>query len=219
MSTSETKQNKQAPDHQKKNKRVLLGVIGVVAAMVVLSFASVPLYNLFCRVTGFGGTTQVAGTDTPVEVIDREITVKFNADISSDLPWEFKPEQREVSLNIGEQVKVAYSARSLVNKPTGGTAMYNVTPQKAGKYFQKIECFCFQEQILEPGERVSMPIVFYVDPAIAEDRNLDDVTTITLSYSFFQSNSEALDQALEDFYNQTPATENQAKADMTALTE
>lgn len=219
MSTSENSQNNQETDHQTKNKRVLFGVIGVVAAMIVLSFASVPLYNLFCRVTGFGGTTQVASADTPVEVIDRTITVKFNADISSDLPWEFKPEQREVALKVGEQVKVAYSARSLVREPTGGTAMFNVTPQKAGKYFQKIECFCFQEQILKPGERVSMPVLFYIDPAIADDRNLDDVSTITLSYSFFQSDSEALEQALEDFYNQPPATDNKQEAGTTALTE
>lgn len=218
MSTSEQNKDNPSADHRQKNKRVLLGVIGVVAAMVVLSFASVPLYNLFCRVTGFGGTTQVASADTPVEVIDREITVKFNADISSDLPWEFKPEERQLSLKVGEQVKTAYSARNLVAKPTGGTAMFNVTPQKAGKYFQKIECFCFQEQILKPGERVSMPVLFYIDPAIAEDRNLDDVTTITLSYSFFQSDSEALEQALEDFYNQPPAGSDKT-ADMTALTE
>lgn len=197
----------------RRNSRILLGVFAVVTGMIVLSFASVPLYNVFCRVTGFGGTTQVATEEqAPVQILERRITVKFNGDIASDLPWEFKPDQREITIHVGQQTKISYSARSETTVPTGGTAMFNVTPDKAGKYFHKIQCFCFAEQVLKPGERVVMPVLFYIDPAIAEDRNLDDVKTITLSYSFFKSESEALEQALEDFYNQpSSAAENAEK--------
>lgn len=203
MTAPNSKQNK-----NDKNSRVLLGVFAVVTVMIILSFASVPLYNVFCRVTGFGGTTQVATEEqAPVKIMERQITIKFNGDIATDLPWEFKPDQREITVHVGEQTKISYSARSRTNIPTGGTAMFNVTPDKAGKYFHKIQCFCFSEQILKPGERVTMPVLFYIDPAITDDRNLDDVKTITLSYSFFKSESEALEQALEDFYNQPSATD------------
>jgi cytochrome c oxidase assembly protein subunit 11 len=200
-------------ENESKNKKILLLVFGVVFTMMCVTFASVPLYDLFCRVTGFGGTTQIA-TQFPDEILERQITVKFNANISDDLPWKFEPEQREVSTKLGEQTLVAYRAQNNAKEPTMGTAMYNVTPTKAGKYFQKIECFCFDEQVLKPGERVSMPVMFYVDPKMALDKNLDDVNNITLSYTFYKAESEALEQALEEFYNQ-PSDTNDSSLPLT----
>lgn len=185
---------------QDKNTRTLLMVFGIVIAMVGLSFASVPLYDLFCRVTGFGGTTMVSET-LPDKILDREITVKFNTDTSRNLSWDFSPEERKMSVQVGQQGLIAFNALNEGTKPTVGTAVYNVTPQKAGKYFHKTQCFCFDEQLLTPQQSMKMPVAFYVDPSIAEDRNMDDVTTITLSYSFFPAESEELDAALEAFYN------------------
>lgn len=185
-----------------KNTKTLSLILLVVAAMVGLAFASVPLYNLFCSVTGFGGTTQRADAPPPTgEIIDRDITIKFNADTSPTLPWDFKPDQHEIKVKIGQQGLVSYLAHNRLKTPTMGTAVYNVTPSKAGKYFHKIQCFCFDNQTLTPGQSMHMPVVFYVDPALATDRNMDDVKTITLSYTFFPAESAELDQALEDFYN------------------
>ena len=183
-----------------KNTRVLVSVLALVAGMVGLAFASVPLYNLFCRVTGYGGTTQVsaAGPDT---VLDRKITIKFNADVGRNFPWTFAPDQREVTLKVGQQKLVAYHARNNAAIPVTGTAIYNVSPPKAGKYFHKTQCFCFDEQTLKPGEDMQMPVVFYVDPSIQDDIDLEDLTTITLSYTFFPADSKELDAALEAFYN------------------
>lgn len=168
--------------------------------MVGLAFASVPLYNLFCRVTGYGGTTQRA-TQAPAEILEREITVRFNADTSPNLPWTFKPGQHEITLKIGQQGLVSYLAENKLDIPTTGTAVYNVTPAKAGQYFHKIECFCFAEQTLTPGQSMHMPVLFYLDPAMDKDRNMDDVKNVTLSYTFFPAGTEELDQALEGFYN------------------
>ena len=183
-----------------KNTKTLLSVIVVVASMAGLAFASVPLYRLFCQVTGFAGTTQVSDT-LPDKVLDRKITVRFNSDISQSLPWEFKPEQRKMSVNVGQQGLINFKALNESSKPTTGTAVYNVTPLKAGKYFHKTQCFCFDEQTLTPGESMNMPVLFYIDPTIADDRNMDDVRDITLSYSFFPAQSKELDSALEEFYN------------------
>ena len=170
--------------------------------MIGLSFASVPLYDLFCRVTGYGGTTQVS-LEAPNYVSEREITVNFNADTSSSLNWDFRPELRRVSVKPGQKIIASYRAENKGSIPIAGTALYNVSPPKAGKYFHKIECFCFAEQILQPGEAVSMPVLFFVDPKIDEDESMKDVTTITLSYNFFKTESPELDKALEDFYNQS----------------
>lgn len=168
--------------------------------MIGLAFASVPLYSLFCKVTGWGGTTQVASS-APTEILDRKVVVKFNADIQKDFQWAFKPEQRNVSINVGAQALVAYRATNKGNKTLTGTAVYNVSPPKVGKYFHKIECFCFQEQTLAAGNTVSMPIVFYIDPAFDADPYMNDVNVITLSYTFYESETKALDEALEGFYN------------------
>ena len=192
-----------SPDELKrKNLKVLVTVLAAVFIMVGVSFASVPLYNLFCRVTGFGGTTQVA-QDLPDHVLDRTVTVKLNSDTASNLPWQFEPDMREIDLQIGQKGFVSFHAENKTDVPITGTALYNVVPTKAGKYFHKVQCFCFGEQLLEPKQRVAMPVMFYVSPDIADDPNMDDVKTITLSYTFFKAESEALDQALEAFYNGT----------------
>ncbi|MBX2831860.1 MAG: cytochrome c oxidase assembly protein [Rhodospirillales bacterium] len=169
-----------------RNKRVLFSCVAVVGCMVGLAYASVPLYKLFCQVTGFGGTTQVA-EQAPVEVSEKTIKIRFNADVNSGLNWQFKPEQREITVRLGEDNLAYYTAENMAVRPVTGQAVYNVTPLKAGQYFSKIACFCFDEQTLKPGERVDMPVSFYVDPAIAEDLNTQDVKTITLSYTFFKS--------------------------------
>ena len=173
----------------RRNRRMMAGLFGVVFGMVALSYAAVPLYDLFCRVTGYGGTTQVADA-APEQVLDREIRIRFMADTNRDLPWDFAPEQREVTMRIGESGMAFYQAENLSDRPVTGMAAYNVLPPKAGVYFNKIQCFCFDEQTLAPGESVSMPVYFFVDPAIDDDPNLDEVRTITLSYTFFRSGSD-----------------------------
>ena len=177
---------KHADKTKARNKRVLLSCVAVVGGMIGLSYASVPLYALFCQVTGYGGTTQV-GTDAPRDVSEKTIKIRFNADVNSRLPWQFKPEQREMTVKLGEDNLAHYMAENMSVKPIIGQAVYNVTPLKAGQYFSKIACFCFDEQLLEPGQRVDMPVSFYVDPAIAEDPNTKDVKTITLSYTFYKA--------------------------------
>ncbi|MBM3571772.1 MAG: cytochrome c oxidase assembly protein [Alphaproteobacteria bacterium] len=169
-----------------RNGRMALILSGVVAGMVGLSFASVPLYRLFCQVTGYGGTTQRAERDAR-EVLERLVTVRFNAETARDMPWTFRPAQRQVEVKVGETNLALYRAENKSSQTITGTATFNVTPAKAGLYFSKIQCFCFDEQTLKPGEGVDMPVSFYVDPAIKNDRNLDDVKTITLSYTFFRA--------------------------------
>lgn len=170
---------------------------GVVFGMAGLAFAAVPLYRLFCQVTGFGGTVQVAEA-APVEIGERIVTVRFNADTARDLPWRFMPERREMDVRVGEVNMAFYSAENLSGRALVGSSTFNVTPVKAGSYFNKIECFCFEEQTLAPGERVAFPVSFFVDPAIAEDRRLDDVNTITLSYTFFGRDGSEAEAALSD---------------------
>ncbi|MBT6801941.1 MAG: cytochrome c oxidase assembly protein, partial [Rhodospirillales bacterium] len=149
-------------------------------------YASVPLYQWFCQATGFGGTTQVASA-TPNKILDREITVRFNSDVNSKLPWRFQPEQLSMKLKLGEERLAFYSATNQSDESITGTATFNVTPAKAGIYFNKIDCFCFTEQTLQPGQTVDMPVAFYVDPEIVNDRKLDDVSDIALSYTFFRA--------------------------------
>ena len=170
---------------ESRNGRTALVLVGLVAGMVGLSFASVPLYRLFCQVTGYGGTTQVADA-VPAAPGERIFKVRFNADLHRDLPWLFVPEQREVSLRVGEPGLAFYKAQNLSSQTVTGTATFNVTPQKAGQYFSKVQCFCFDEQTLAPGQTASLGVSFFVDPAILEDPNLDEVTAITLSYTFFR---------------------------------
>ncbi|TWA64491.1 cytochrome c oxidase assembly protein subunit 11 [Azospirillum brasilense] len=174
---------------RRKNRLFMAGLFGLVFGMVGLAYASVPLYALFCQVTGFGGTTQRADA-APVRQVDRVIKVRFNADVNQSLPWRFKPEQKELTVKLGEMGLAAYQAANKVDRATVGTALYNVTPDKVGKYFNKIECFCFTEQVLEPGQSVDMPVAFFVDPALADDPAMEDVTTITLSYTFFRAKDE-----------------------------
>ena len=183
-----------------KNAKTLLLVLVIPIAMLWLAFASVPLYDLFCRVTGFGGTTQVSG-NSPTQILDRKMTVQFNANTNRNLPWSFKPEKNDMTVNIGAQGMINFIAHNTSDKPTVGTAVYNVTPAKAGKYFHKTQCFCFDKQLLVPGQKMNMPVVFYVNPSIIDDRSMDDVSHITLSYSFFETDSKELDEALEAFYN------------------
>ena len=169
-----------------RNRWVLLSCVGLVTGMVGLSFAAVPLYNLFCRVTGYAGTTRVAARPSGA-VVDRVFRIRFDASINSALPWRFKPVQRELKLKAGESAVAFFRARNLGAETVTGTATYNVTPLKVGRYFNKIDCFCFTEQRLEAGQSADMPVTFFVDPDIVNDSNLDDVTTITLSYTFYRA--------------------------------
>ncbi|MGE5548581.1 MAG: cytochrome c oxidase assembly protein [Solirubrobacterales bacterium] len=164
----------------------VLASVAAVAAMAGLVGASVPLYNLYCRVTGAGGTTQVQAA-APATASERTVTVRFDASTAKGLPWRFQPEQKQVTLKLGEQGLAFFTATNTSNRPITGTATFNVMPAKAGRYFDKIQCFCFSEQRLEPGQTVSMPVSFYVDPALADDEFANEVTTITLSYTFFEA--------------------------------
>jgi cytochrome c oxidase assembly protein subunit 11 len=162
---------------------VLLG--GVVVGMGGAAYAAVPAYRLFCQVTGFGGTTRRAHT-VPTTISDRVIKVQFDANTDPALPWRFRPKQREIALKIGEEGLAFYEAENLGNTPVMGQAGFNVSPAKAGRYFNKIQCFCFNEQVLAAGQRANMPVTFFVDPEMLDDPNMDDVVTITLSYTFFR---------------------------------
>ena len=170
---------------KRRNRVTVLALLGLLAGMGGLTAAAVPLYQMFCQVTGYGGTTQAAA-EAPAAVAERTITVRFNADVGRDMPWTFKPAQREVTLRVGETAMAYYTAENNSDAIIVGSAVFNVTPHKAGRYFSKIACFCFDEQLLGPGELAEMPVTFFVDPAIMADANLDDVTTITLSYTFFR---------------------------------
>lgn len=161
-----------------------LALAGLVVAMVGVSYASVPLYRLFCQLTGFGGTPQIAN-EAPREVLERMVTVRFNADIASGLAWKFEPVERDMTLRIGENALAFYRAVNLTDRPLVGMATFNVTPDKAGQYFNKIACFCFDQQRLEPGQSVDMPVSFFVAPSLARDRGMNDVSHISLSYTFF----------------------------------
>ncbi len=167
-----------------KSTRLAVALAGVVVGMLGLAYASVPLYDLFCRVTGYGGTTQQADI-APDVVLDRTMTIEFDSNTAKDMPWQFKPVKRTVTLKVGETGIAFYEAYNPTNETITGTAAFNVTPQKVGQYFTKIDCFCFTEQTLKPGERVDMPVTFFVDPEIDQDLNAKEVETITLSYTFF----------------------------------
>jgi len=164
----------------------IFGVLCILACMITLTAYSVPLYELFCRVTGYGGTTQIAKGNAD-RVLDRTVTVRFNADTNTELPWNFRPVQNNISVKIGEPILAFYRATSLVNYDVTGTATFNVVPNKAGKYFNKVDCFCFTDQILKAKQTIELPVQFHIDPAMAKDKGLDDIETITLSYTFFKS--------------------------------
>jgi cytochrome c oxidase assembly protein subunit 11 len=172
-----------------KNSRLLVTLSGVAIAMVGAAYAAVPLYNLFCQVTGYGGTTQVAETEAD-RVLERTVEVRFDASMERGLPWTFEPMQTSMTVQVGETSIAFYRATNTSDHPVTGMATYNVTPFKAAPYFSKLECFCFTEQTLQPGESIEMPVLFFVDPLIDEERRMDDVRTITLSYTFFEQSED-----------------------------
>lgn len=174
-----------APHNRNLRTAFVMGALAL--AMVGLAFASAPLYRLFCQVTGYGGTTQVATNAYDAPILNRQMTVSFTADAAPALPWRFEPVQKHVRLKVGEEALVFYRVTNLSDEEMVGTATFNVTPHKAGPYFSKIECFCFTEQRLAAGESREMPVTFFIDPAIADDANLDEVKEITLSYTFFKA--------------------------------
>ena len=180
-----------------KNTKTLAALLLVVAAMVGLSFAAVPLYSLFCQITGFGGTPQISSS-LPDRVLERKVRVRFLTDVHPDLPWRFEAEHKTMTVNIGAKGLLSFMAKNVSDAPTTGTAIYNVSPAKMGAYFHKMQCFCFGEQFLAPGEDANMPVVFYIDPSIQDDPTLDDVTDVTLAYTFYRAESKALDAALEE---------------------
>jgi len=178
------------------NVRILAVLALMTAGMGGLAYASVPLYELFCRVTGYGGTTQVAEAPSGA-VADRTVTVRFDASVNPALLWAFQPAQRALTVKAGENKLAFYSAENTSDETVVGTATFNVTPNKAGVYFNKVECFCFTEQVLKPGQRIDMPVSFFIDPEIVDDPNLADVTTITLSYTFFRANDQSAAERVE----------------------
>ena len=171
----------------KSNLKISLYLFFLVSFMIGLTFAAVPLYKLFCQVTGFGGTPKVASLENKINISEKKITIEFNSDINKKLDWYFKPTQRKIESKIGESVLAFYKARNNGNKSITGVATYNVLPFEAGQYFNKVDCFCFENQTLEPGEEVLLPVNFYIDPKILEDPSVKHLKSIVLSYTFFQS--------------------------------
>lgn len=168
---------------ERSNARTALMMAGIVLAMLGLAFASVPMYRLFCQATGLGGTPQRA--ERAPGAVAGEIGVRFDSNVDAALPWRVEPEQKTIRIAPGARIEMAYIARNLQARPIAGTATFNVSPDQAGQYFNKIECFCFTEQTLKGGETVRMPVVFFVDPAIARDKDARDIDEITLSYTFY----------------------------------
>ena len=169
-----------------KNRTVALPLICLVAAMLGLAFASVPLYRLFCQATGYGGTPQRADRG-PDQVLDRTIRIRFDANVDSGLPWSFEPVQQVMDVKIGEQALAFFKATNNGSTPITGTAIFNVAPELGGRYFTKIQCFCFKQQTLNPGTTAEMPVIFFVDPKILEDEDTKNISEITLSYTFYHS--------------------------------
>ncbi|MCG8358472.1 MAG: cytochrome c oxidase assembly protein [Kiloniellales bacterium] len=189
-------------DNAKTAKRDRKGLIamslaGLVACMIGLSFAAVPLYRMFCQITGYGGTPQIAES-APDEVLDQTITIRFDANVERDLPWTFAPDQRRMEVRIGESALTFFKAQNTTDKPVSGTAGFNVAPASAGRYFAKVECFCFQEQTLAAGESIEMPVSFFVDPKIVEDENAKNIAEITLSYTFYRNDDPSDVAAAKD---------------------
>jgi cytochrome c oxidase assembly protein subunit 11 len=169
-----------------KKGLVALSLAALVAGMVGLSFAAVPLYRMFCQATGYGGATQRADV-APKDILDRMVTVRFDANVNPNLPWSFAPEQRTMQVHIGENALAFFKATNNSDKPVTGTAGFNVAPQAAGRYFTKVQCFCFTQQTLAPGQSIEMPVSFFVDPKFVEDESTENIPEITLSYTFYRS--------------------------------
>jgi cytochrome c oxidase assembly protein subunit 11 len=172
-----------------KNARIAWTLVAVVGGMLALAYAASPLYEIFCKATGFGGTPVVA-LEGERPVLERAVTVRFDSNVDPNLPWRFQPLEREVKVKLGEERLVFFRATNVSQRPIVGTATYNVTPEPAGPWFNKVQCFCFTEQLLKPGQSVDMPVVFFVDPEMNKDRRYDNVRTITLSYTFFEARTE-----------------------------
>jgi cytochrome c oxidase assembly protein subunit 11 len=172
-----------------RNARLAWSLVLVVGGMLGLAFAAAPLYDLFCRATGFGGTPQVAQAGDRL-VLSRTVNVRFDSNVDVNLPWRFTPLEREVKVRLGEEKLVFYRVTNTSQRPIVGTSTYNVTPETSGPWFNKLQCFCFTEQLLMPGQSVDMPVVFFVDPDMDKDRRYDNVRTITLSYTFFEARTE-----------------------------
>jgi cytochrome c oxidase assembly protein subunit 11 len=173
-------------DIQRKMHRTAFACAGIVVGMVGLAYASVPLYDLFCKVTGFGGTPIVRDANNS-DVMNRTVTVRFDSNVAPGLSWRFSPEKPDVKVKLGETTTVYYKVTNTGSTPATGIATYNVQPDLAGTYFSKLECFCFTEQTLQPGETLESAVVFYVDPRLVEDSDVKDITSITLSYTYFPS--------------------------------
>ena len=181
MSTAQNQNNLKA-----QNKKVIFIITFVGMLMLSLSYAAVPLYDIFCRVTGFGGTTQIASS-APGSTGHPNINIRFESNITDSLNWDFYSKTKTVKIPMGEEKTIYYFAKNLSDKPVVGTATFNVTPAKAGQYFMKIDCFCFVEQLLNPGESMNMPVTFFIDPDLYKDENVQEVNEITLSYTFMKS--------------------------------
>ena len=181
MSTAQNQNNLKA-----QNKKVIFLITFVGMLMLSLSYAAVPLYDIFCRVTGFGGTTQIASS-APGSTGHPNINIRFESNITDSLNWDFYSKTKTVKIPMGEEKTIYYFARNLSDEPIVGTATFNVTPAKAGQYFMKIDCFCFVEQLLNPGESMNMPVTFFIDPDLYKDENVQEVNEITLSYTFMKS--------------------------------
>lgn len=173
-----------------RNRASAVALFAVVAGMVGLSFASVPLYRMFCQLTGYAGTPRTENVAASTGIAEQKVTVQFDANVNSDLPWRFKPADRAVEVRLGEETLTHYTAVNLSDQPVTGTATFNVAPDGAAKYFSKIECFCFTEQTLAPGQEVSMPVLFYVDAAMADDIDARDIRKVTLSYTFYRTDAD-----------------------------
>ena len=187
-------------NRQKRNKKTILSLLTLVLFMGMASFASVPLYDWFCRVTGYGGTPSLSAENNS-GVLEESIKIRFDASLQKDMPWNFKPLQYEVEINIGASGLAFYEAFNPTDRPIAGQASFNVVPFSAGQYFTKIDCFCFVEQVLQPGEKVTMPVSFYIDPEIVNDREAKFVKSVTLSYTFYEIDlpSEVLKTAKNNF--------------------
>jgi cytochrome c oxidase assembly protein subunit 11 len=169
---------------ERANGVIVVSCLAFVAGMTGMAYAAVPLYDMFCKVTGYNGTTKRVEQASDV-ILDKTIEVTFDSNTASDLPWDFKPVQRSVNPKIGETLQVEFTAKNLSSKPTTGQAVFNVTPMQAGAYFNKVQCFCFTETTLQPGEEMTMPVVFFVDPEIANAVETKGLKTLTLSYTFY----------------------------------
>jgi cytochrome c oxidase assembly protein subunit 11 len=173
-------------DPKRRHSILALSLVGLVAGMVGLSFASVPLYRVFCQVTGYGGVPQRA-EKAPGEVLDRTVTIRFDGNVDRSLPWTFAPVQQTMDVKIGETALAFFKASNNSSGPVSGRAIFNVSPELAGRYFTKIECFCFKQQTLAAGQTVDMPVTFFVDPKFVDDEDTKDISEITLSYTFYRS--------------------------------